>query len=165
METSCDLFLAHLQVERHLSPRTLEAYGRDLVTLRVALAKEGVLTPEGIRSVHISRWLSGLSRRGLKPSSQARALSAARQLLTYLVRQGRLAHNPALDVQGPKTRRPLPAVPTREQLERLLGTPERHSPRGLRDRAMLELLYAAGLRASELCLLRLDELHLPLGVV
>lgn len=165
MDLTCDLFLAHLQVERHLSPRTLEAYGRDLAGLREVLAAEGVGEPGAVRPVHVSRWLSAQAQRGLSPSSQARALSAVRRYFAYLVREGRLDRNPALEVRGPRVRRPLPVVPTREQLERLLVAPSPRTPRGQRDRAMLELLYASGLRASELCELRLDELHLPLGVV
>ncbi len=80
MEDACDRYLDHLRVERNLSPRTLEAYARDLAGLRQALAAEGVGRPADVAAVHLTRWLAGLSRRGLSATSQARALSAVRSL-------------------------------------------------------------------------------------
>lgn len=165
MESACDRYLDHLRVERNLSPRTVEAYGRDLTGLRESLAAAGIERPRDVTAVHLTRWLASLSERGLKPTSQARALSAARQLFVYLVKCGELDHDPTARLDGPRRRRKLPVVISRAEAVRLVEVPEPKTPRGLRDRAALELLYAAGLRASELCNLRVDELHLELGVV
>jgi integrase/recombinase XerD len=101
----------------------------------------------------------------MSPSTQARALSAVRQLFAYLVREDGLPADPTQLLEGPKRRRPLPVSLSRAEAERLVELPRGDAPRALRDRAALELLYAAGLRASELCLLRVDDLHLSLGVV
>jgi integrase/recombinase XerD len=165
MLRSADLYLEHLRVERHLSPRTIEAYARDLAGLRKHIDSQGIKKPQDIRTVHISRWLRGLSLRGLSPNSQARALSAIRQYFSFLVKEGRLPTSPVQDVHGPRRRRSLPLVPSRQQMGRLVSAPKGDNPRRLRDRAMLELLYASGLRATELCQLRSDEIHMTLGIV
>ena len=162
MEQLCDRYLDTLRVERNLSEHTIEAYARDLAVMRQGL---GVSAIADVRAVHVTRWLRGLAVRGKAPSSQARALSAARQFFAFCVREGVISVNPVLEITGPKRRRPLPVVPSRVEMERLVEAPPAHGARFLRDRAMLELLYAAGLRASELCRLRLDELHVQMGVV
>jgi len=165
MEQACDRYLDHLRVERNLSPRTLEAYARDLSGLRVHLLAQGVTAVGDVNAVHLARWLAHLGARQQKPASQARALSATRQLFAFLVREGVLGASPAALLEGPTRRRPLPMVLSRAEMVRLVEQPLGKTPRGQRDRAALEMLYAAGLRASELCLLRLDDVHLALGVV
>ncbi len=165
LEQACDRFLDHLRVERNLSLNTVAAYARDLRVFCSQLETYGVTTPTDVREAHVARWLRSLAARGHKPSSQARALSAVRRLCVFLVREGVLAADPTCEIAGPSRRRRLPEVPSRAEAERIVEAPVGSSPRQLRNRAALELLYAAGLRASELCGLRLDELHLGLGVV
>jgi integrase/recombinase XerD len=165
MERERDRFLDHLRVERNLSPRTLEAYAHDLAVLIGHLDQQGVRRVRDVATVHLARWLHSLAERGLSPASQGRALSAARQWFLYLVREDGLPADPTALLSGPRRRRPLPVTVSRVEAERLVGAPAGETPRALRDRAALELLYAAGLRASELCNLRVDELHLTLGVV
>jgi integrase/recombinase XerD len=160
-----DRFLDHLRVERNLSPNTLEAYARDLSGMLAHLGTQGVRQPRQLDRSHLLRWLRSLAERGAKATSQARALSAARRFCAMLVRWQVLSSNPATDVEGPVRRRKLPALVSRAEAGRFVVAPKGESPRALRDRAALELLYAAGLRASELCDLRLDELHANLGVV
>lgn len=165
MDRAIDRYLNHLKVERNLAPRTLEAYARDLRGLADQLAAGGITKPGDAAMVHIARWLRSLAERGLKPSSQARALSAARQLFVFLVREGIVPADPTHDIAGPRARRPLPDVLSRAEAQRLVEAPDTKTPRGARDRAALELLYGSGLRVSELCGLRFDDLHLKLGVV
>lgn len=165
MDDWIDLYLDSLRVERNLSANTVAAYARDLAGLKAQLEQQGVRDPADVSAAHLTRWLRSLGERDLSPASQGRALSAARQFFMFLVRRGVLTHNPAVEVTGPKRRRPLPVVPSRAEMGRMVVAPPDTSPRGQRDRAALELLYAAGLRASELCNLRVDELHLQLGVV
>lgn len=165
MEQTCDRFLDYLRVERNLAPLTIEAYARDLRGFRTHLAQDGVVRPCDVLATHISSWLYGLAQRNLRTSSQARALSAVRQLFSFLVREGALATDPTALIEGPRRRRPLPVVLSPQETTRLLEQPKGETPREQRDRAAMELLYASGLRASELCLLRTDELHLQLGVV
>jgi len=165
VERSCDKFLDHLRIERNLSPRTVEAYANDLRRLRESLLAQEIKTPKKVAPVHLVRWLQQLADDGLRPSSQARALSAVRRLFAFLIAEGQLVANPSRDLTGPRRRRSLPVVPSRQQTQRLVEVSKGSSPRALRDRAALELLYAAGLRASELCRLRMDELNVSLGIV
>ena len=113
----------------------------------------------------MAKWLQNLASQGLKASSQARALSAIKQWLAYLVREGHLKENPAKGLLTPKQGRYLPYVPTPSQIEALLAAPDVSTPIGQRDYALLELLYASGVRASEVCTLRPDDINLRTGVV
>ncbi len=165
IEDACDLFLDHLSVEKNLAPRTVEAYSRDLTSFRASLKKSESQNLVDFTPVHVSRWLRSQAKRGLSASSQSRGLSALRQLFAFHVKEGRIGANPAKEVRGPRTRRKLPIVISRSQAVALIESPDVKTPRGLLARAALELLYAAGLRASELCGLKITELHLELGVV
>lgn len=165
VEQAVDTFLDHLRVERNLSPRTVEAYAGDLSRLLVSLRAEGIVRVDDVRTVHLARAFQGLAAGGAAASSQARAMSAVRQLFAYLKRGGRVREDPSTDLRGPRLRRPLPKIVSRAEAERLVEAPDVRTARGQRDRAALELLYGAGLRASELCQLRLDDVHLSLGVV
>ncbi len=158
-------FLDHLRVERNLSPRTLEAYGRDLTRMIAQLKTHGVTRPAEVTALHVARWQRSLAALGLAAASQIRALAAARQFFVFLVRRGELDADPTLPVRAPKRRRPLPKVVSRAEAKALVESPAGEGARALRDRAMLELLYGSGLRASEVCGLRVDDLHLGLGVV
>ncbi|MBI5509188.1 MAG: tyrosine recombinase [Deltaproteobacteria bacterium] len=165
MERAVDLYLDHLRVERNLSPRTVEAYAGDLRSLCAELHKAGCRRPKDVSGVHLARWLRALAGRGLKPASQSRALSAARQLFAFLIREGALSADPAVVITGPARRRTLPVVLSRADMAALVETPDTRGPRGERDRAALELLYSSGLRASELCMLQVDDLSLAHGIV
>ena len=152
-------------MEKNLAARTVEAYSRDLKSFRESLKKAEPKNLVDLTPVHVSRWLRSQARRGLSASSQSRGLSALRQLFAFHVKESRIGANPAKEVRGPRTRRKLPVVISRSQAVALIESPDIKNPRGLLSRAALELLYAAGLRASELCGLKLTELHLELGVV
>ncbi len=120
MDDASDRYLDHLRVERFLSPRTIEAYARDIRGLRESLAAEGINRPTDVAAVHVSRWLRSLADRGLAPSSQARALSAIRRFFAYCVREGGVPSNPALEIRGPRLRRRLPVVLSRADMRRLV---------------------------------------------
>ncbi len=164
MEATTDLFLDHLRVERHLAEHTLSAYATDLRHFRSHLGKEKVTKPQDVRPVHISRWLRHLGETK-KQSSQSRALSAVRRYFKFLLKEGLIDKSPVEGIVGPKQRRPLPKILTHKDAEAIMQALDDDTPRTMRDKAMLELLYASGLRASELCNLRMDEVHLELGVV
>jgi integrase/recombinase XerD len=165
LEDLCDRYLDHLRVERNLSPHTIESYGRDLGVLRGFLQPHGVTSIELLQSSHLQAYLQELGRQQKAPASQSRALSAARQLCRYALRARIIFEDPSQDLQGPKQRRQLPRVPTAAQAERLFSAPIENTPQGLRNAAALELLYGAGLRASELCQMRVDDINLEAGLV
>lgn len=155
-------YLEALELERGLARRTVESYGRDLRRLAEGLDRRGV-TLDGARPQDLAEHLRSLRRHGLSPRSVSRALSAVRGFYAHLVESGERSDNPAVNLSQPKLWRKLPRVLTREEVEGLLQAPDTATPLGLRDRAMLELLYASGLRVSELVGLRLPQLRLDVG--
>jgi integrase/recombinase XerD len=157
-------WLDHLRVERGLSANTLVAYERDLAVLaefaherQVALLK---LTP-----VHLADFAGVLRERGLQARSQARHVFSVRGFFGFALREGLVERDPTENIRAPRAFRALPRYLKPSQVESLLKAPDTDSPLGLRDRAVLEVLYATGLRASELTGLTLDGLDLELGVV
>lgn len=160
LQASVEEFLDYLVSERGLLPRTLEAYTRDLAAYVRTLAETGVSSPRRIPREALELHMVRLSRRGLAGVSRARALSAIRHFHRFLLREGAATANPAGDIESPKRGKRLPKVLTINQVERLLAAPDTDAL-GLRDRAMLELAYAAGLRVSELCNLRFDQVQEP----
>src|SRR5512143_351230 len=165
LEPALDLFLAHVRVEKGLSENTVEAYGRDLRRYLEHLGELGISAWARLGRAEVQAHLGELVRRGLSPRSQARALSAIRSLHALLVSE-RLAEVDATDeLDAPRPGRRLPGLLSHEEVERLLGTPDPRTPAGRRDRAMLELLYATGLRVSELVSLSVNDLHLETRMV
>jgi integrase/recombinase XerD len=159
-----DAYLDHLKVERGLGVKTIEAYASDLMRF-LAYLDEHHKTLTDLDAGSISGALVALSRRGLSARSQARFVSALRGLFKYLVEEQLIARNPMDLVDAPKLDRKLPALLTRDQVVRLLDTPNKKTPRGIRDTAMLHTMYAAGLRVSELVELQLGDVDLKAGFV
>ncbi|MBP7149779.1 MAG: tyrosine recombinase [Acidobacteria bacterium] len=164
-----DVFLEHLVVVRGLSPRTVDAYRRDLESLAsfAARAPAGRAAAERLEDVgeaEIQGWMRRERARGMSPATRARRLAAIRAFLRFLREDGRREDDPARRLDAPRRRRPLPRVLLEGEVEALLAAPD-DSPRGLRDRAMLEVLYASGLRVSELCALRTPQVDLRRGLV
>lgn len=152
-------YLDHLAVERGLSANTVDAYRRDLVRLGARLEESGA-DLETARPAELAAQVRRMRREGLSPRSIARAASAARGFYAHLVAEGEREDDPAADLVTPKLLRPLPKVLSEDDVEALLQAPDTATPLGLRDRAMIELLYATGLRVSELVTLRLSQLRL-----
>lgn len=158
-------FLVHLVAVRGLSRRTVEAYGRDLGALEAWLTKEGRGSLASIREDDVQSWLRGARLSGAAASTRSRRLSAIKAFVRYLREEGRLSEDPLLRVHAPRQRRPLPKTLSENEVEALLAAPDLAKPRGQRDRAMLEVLYATGLRVSELVDLRTGQLELRRGLV
>jgi len=159
-----DAYLAHLKVERGLSARTIEAYSRDLTRFASLLDREGVALKDADTGT-IAAFLVSLSKAGLSARSQARYLSSLRGFFKYCLSEKELKRDPTELVEGPKLSRRLPTVLSRVEVLRLLSTPDETKPRGIRDAAMLSVMYAAGLRVSELTNLALGDLNLEGGFV
>jgi integrase/recombinase XerD len=156
LDTAVDSFLDFLAVEKGLSRNTIVSYGRDLRGYVETLEGLGIRATDGIEDESVEYHLARLSRRGLKASSRARTISAIRQFHLFLQREGRLKAGVGTEITGPKRARRIPRVLTINQVENLLEQPDPSTPLGMRDRAMLELCYGAGLRVSELCGLPLE---------
>jgi integrase/recombinase XerD len=157
-----EAFLDALWMERGLSANTLCAYRSDLLALAGWLAERGVGL-EQARREHLLAYLA--SRLGSRPRSTARRLSALRRFYRHLGRLGTVGEDPTARIESPRLGRPLPEALTEAEVEALLAAPPLDSERGLRDRTMLEVLYATGLRVSELVGLRLVQVNARQGVV
>jgi integrase/recombinase XerD len=158
-----ELYLESLAIERGLAQNSLDSYRRDLARLGEALARRGERDLLTASAGDLSGHLRDLRRQGLAPRSSARALSAIRGFYAHLVETGERADDPAVNLLPPKLWRTLPKVLSEPEVETLLAAPDVATPLGLRDRAMLELLYATGLRVSELVGLTLPQLRLDVG--
>ncbi len=160
IEHAIEGFLAYCRVERGLADLTLEAYNRDLVGLRSYLQEKHRITrPEQVTAGELSLWMVWLDARGLSLRSIARHRVAMRQFFKYLTAEGLIELNPSLLIQGPRIGHPLPGVISEAEVEALLAAPDRASRLGLRDSAMLELLYATGMRVSELISIKQESWH------
>ena len=156
-------FLDHLRVERELSVLTLAAYGHDLADLARFLVGRGIDDVCAVRPVDVLDYLAALTAERLSARSQARALVAQRQFFKFLRRERICESNPTEEIDLPHFGHKLPVFLTLDEVDRLLAAPGRISPRGMRDSAMLETLYATGLRVSELVKLRLGDINLDAG--
>ncbi len=161
-----DAYLDHLRVERALSKNTLEAYARDLIQMITFVREEHPdVEIAAIGLGDLSALLSDNVRRGFGARSSARQLSAIRGFFKFLVREKAIPKDPSSLIDRPKLARRLPKVLSFEEIERLLAIPDLRTKRGLRDSAMIHLMYASGLRVSELCGLKLSEIDTKAGVV
>ena len=159
-----DRFLDQLWMERGLSDHTLAAYRRDLNRYAEWLLQSTLSLRTATRG-DIQSFLASESKRGLKARSLARALSSIRAYYSSLLIDGHLTKDPAAEVDSPKIGHHLPVSLSEDQVDKLLESPDVTTAKGLRDRAMLELLYATGLRVSELIGLRESQINLRAGIV
>jgi integrase/recombinase XerD len=163
MDQYLDQFLSYLVVEKGLSTNTLDAYGRDLSRYLDFLSQRKISMPEAIRSTDILQFLTLLKNQGLAPRSRARSLVSVRSFHRFLHGEGFCQQNPASRIEAPRNLPSLPKTISHDEVERLLSAPLGDEPFALRDRAMLEVLYATGLRVSELVGLKVSQLHLDAG--
>lgn len=157
-----DQFIDGLWLESGLSKNTLSAYRTDIQNLAGFIAPSSLML---VQQADVQKFLATLLAQGMKASSSARILSTLRRFYRYQIRENRLPADPCAHVMSPKQGRPLPKTLSENQVEQLLSAPDTQTTLGLRDRAMLEVLYATGLRVSELVNLKLLEVNLQIGVV
>jgi len=172
LDALVDEFLRHLQTERRLSPNTVSAYATDIRRFAGFLGRAGI-DPRKFQRPHFLRFLvhlreeapagkAGEGKRGMSARSAARNVSSVRSFFRFLAREGVVPASPVAEVRGPGIGRPLPKYMTVTQVERLLDAPD-STPEGIRDRAMLTLMYASGLRASEVVTLRMENVDRNAG--
>ncbi len=165
LDRALDDYLSHLRVERGLLPATLESYARDLGEYLRWLRERDITSLPRVDEPLILAHLGALQKRGLSAASQARHLAALRGLHKFAAAEGICPSDPSVSIGQPKRSRPLPNFLGVDEVDRLLAQPQAQAPAGARDKAMLELLYASGLRVSELVALPLSAIELQLGVV
>jgi integrase/recombinase XerD len=157
-----DRFLAYLRIERGLAQNTLTSYEHDMALFFEHLRSKSVTD---VAPADVSSFLKFLYSRGLKPRSAARALAAVKSLYRFLLLEKAINHNPTAVVEAPRAFVALPHFLTVEEVDRLLGAAEAGGRTGTRDTAMIQVLYATGLRVSELVNLRIDGVNLDAGFI
>jgi integrase/recombinase XerD len=162
VSAAVDEYLTHLRLERRLADHTLESYARDLMDLHRHAAGTG-RSIETLSRQDLEAWVRAQMGTGRSPRSVARTVACARGFYRYLARHGRIGESPALDLRAPRSWQVLPKFLTADTVDRLVRAPDVRTPRGVRDRALIELLYATGLRVSELVALRSQDLQLDAG--
>ena len=154
-----DAYLTHLTVERRLAVNSVESYARDLQLL-AEFAAGTKLNVERLARTDLEGLVRGMMAEGRSPRSVARAVACFRGFYRFLVVDGRLETSPAADLRPPRAWKPLPRFLSIDEVDQLMAQPDVSTPRGLRDRALIELLYATGMRVSELIALRPADLNL-----
>jgi len=165
MHQSLDRFLNYLIVEKGLSKNTIEAYSHGLNRFLNYLRRKGMEEVREISKLDIREFLLFLKKKGLSSKTLARNLVSIRVFLRFLTEESILSANPAEEIESPKTAKTLPEILSLEEVETLLEQPDTQIPQGMRDRAMLEMLYATGMRVSELTQLQVNHVHLEAGYV
>lgn len=165
ISSGVDAFLRACRAERDLSPHTIAAYAADLSQFIAWLDRSGIHDPRSVTRSVMRRFVAGLGERRYARRTIARKVSAIRSFFSWAVVQDLLEADPTSGLEVPKLDKPLPKVMKRDSVERLLGLPPDDDPIGMRDRAIIELLYGSGLRVAELCSIDVDELDLRSGSV
>ncbi len=166
MEDQVQDFLHYLIVERSLSKNTLDAYRRDLAQYTKHLnEKEAIGSLQEVRRAHIVNYLYELKDQGKASTTIARNIASIRSFHQFLLREKAVDQDPSVHIETPKTERKLPKILSTSEVEQLLESPDYSTPFGKRDRAMLEVLYATGLRVTELVDLKTEDIHLTMGFI
>lgn len=156
-------YIDYLKVERGLSENTLESYGRDLKQYLGYLKNHNVVMISDTTKTTIIAYLFYLQKRGKASATISRSLASIRSFYQYLINEQYLKKDPTLNLESPKMEKKLPKVMTIKEVDLLLKQPDTREPLGLRDKAMLELLYATGIRVSEMIFLNIDNINLEMG--
>jgi integrase/recombinase XerD len=162
MESQVRTYLNYLRIEKGLAENTIHAYRRDMKKFISFMSKREIKLQQVTRG-DVVDFLSTLYRKGLDSRSVARHLATIRHFFRFLLVEGELTQDPAATIESPKFRQSLPDFLSIEEVDRLLAQPDVTDARGLRDKAMIELMYSTGLRVTELCGLRLADLQLEAG--
>jgi integrase/recombinase XerD len=164
MEKLLDEFLNDLSGDRGLSNNTIESYGRD-VRQFISYLDKNKISIYSVTKTNIIAYLIYLQKNGKATSSISRSLASLRSFFQYLVRNNYVEKDPTLNLESPKVEKKLPEILTIDEVELLLNQPNCDEPKGSRDRCMLELLYATGIRVSELVALNIDDINIELGFI
>jgi integrase/recombinase XerD len=165
MRDLLDSFLSYLAVEKGLSENTLESYGRDVKKLVDYLETENITAISDVKYSHIATFLTISKDKELNAATIVRSIVSIKQFFKYLIIEKLIAQDPASQIKTPKMKKSIPGVVSLDDVETLLVTPDEYTPEGLRDSAMLEVLYATGIRVSELIGLKLNDVNFDHGYV
>lgn len=165
MEMEIQRFMCYLHEEKHTSQNTELSYQRDLKKLAKYLEEQGIFDAAKVTNTSLNSYILFLERKGSAASSISRTIASTKAFFSYLKKQGRTALNPSDGLKAPKVEKKFPEILSVEEMTRLLDCPNGNSPKEIRDRAMMELLYATGIRVSELIGLCTWDVNLQLGYI
>ncbi|MFC7681954.1 site-specific tyrosine recombinase XerD [Paenibacillus sp. GCM10028914] len=165
MKQNLDAYISFLSEERGLSRSTTESYRKDIAGFIEFAEQRGVNDPADVNRTLLSLYLGSLKQRGRAPSTMMRCTVSIRSFFQYLVRRSLIPQDPSLMLEAPKPERKVPKGLSVEQVDKLLSAPDASTPQGARDKAMLELLYAAGIRVSELVNLQVNDVNIDMRFV
>jgi integrase/recombinase XerD len=157
-------FIEELKSDKKLSENTLESYSRDIRQFLLYLADNGI-DFRSIKKTNLIAYMLYLQKEGKATSSISRGIASIRAFYRMLIKNHIVIHDPTTDLESPKTEKKIPQVLTIEEVEKLLSLPEEHDHKGVRDKAMLEVLYATGIRVTELINLDMEDVNLDLGYI
>ena len=156
-------YIDYMENEKGLASNTLEAYKRDIMQFKDYIVKNNINDSTAVNKTVIITYLMSLQKEGKATSTISRSLASIRCFYQYLLNNNLIDEDPTLNLRSPKSERKLPHILTKEEVDLLLSQPSKDNFKGSRDKAMLELLYATGIRVSEIVALDLDKLNLELG--
>ncbi len=160
MEQDINNFMNYLQEVKHSSKNTLQAYQNDLRKLQLFLQKQNVLSVIKINETNLTSYVLMLEKEGLSPSSVSQNIAAIRAFMLYLLRHGVITYDPSDRIRPPKVKKKPPQVLSEALVDKLLEQPDRKTKKGIRDRAILELLYATGIKVSELIAMKVSDINM-----
>lgn len=165
MERDIREFIAYLHNTKKTSNNTEVSYQRDLKKMAAFLSERGIRETKDIRELDLEGYLNYMERENFASSTISRSVASIRALFQYLFKEGRIQRDPSGNLKPPKVEKKAPEILSVEEVDRLLKQPDQNAPKGIRDTAMLELLYATGMRVSELIHLKTTDLNLQFGYV
>ena len=158
-------FIDYLKETKNASASTVSSYQRDLKKLETYLSDHGILDVEHITATNLNSYILYLEKQGLSTATVSRSVSSMKTFFHYACRKNHIAEDPAETLKAPHIEKKMPGILTMEETVRLIEQPSGDSPKELRDRAMLELLYATGIRVSELISLKLQDVNLAMNYI
>ena len=162
MKEAIGKFIEYLHMEKQTSKNTEVSYERDLRKLCLFLEEQGISTVAGVTAISLNSYVMQLEQFGMKPATISRSIASMKAFFSYCVKMHKIDVDPSEKLKAPKIEKKLPSVLSTEEMERLLEQPAGNSPKELRDKAMLELLYATGIRVSELISLKTADVNLQM---
>lgn len=165
MEAEIRRFMEYLSQERQASKNTQMSYRRDLEQMEEYLREQGVGEPEKVTGTLLNSYILHLEKQGRAATTISRMLASMKAFFHYEFSWGKIGRDPAELLKAPKVEKKAPTILTVEEVTRLLNQPDGSTPKEIRDKAMLELLYATGIRVSELIGLKMEDLNLPIGFI
>lgn len=160
MEHYINDFITYLREVKHASKNTLQAYQNDLKKLQLFFDKQQISSVTKISETNLNTYILSLEKDGLCPASVSRNIAAMKAFILYLMKKGHIQGDPSERIKPPKVQKKLPTIIEEASVDKLLGLPDLQTGKGLRDRAILELLYATGIKVSELISLKLSDINL-----